>query len=88
MILKRCHWLRGVRGNGIDEYFNFKNGGAGCLSAEWDETQFNVFVVKEPDYNEIIMSTFLGFNVTEVQNQEIIIVNKEVVKLKYTELFC
>ena len=40
-----------------------KIGGVGCLSVEWYETEFDVFVLKDPDYNIIMMSTFLGLTV-------------------------
>ena len=36
-----------------------------CISGEWDETEFTVFVLKGPDYNIIIMSTFSGLTVPE-----------------------
>ena len=39
----------------------------GCLSDEWDETEFNIFILKEPDYNIMMMSTFLGLTVPESQ---------------------
>ena len=39
----------------------------GCLCGEWDETEFNIFVLKEPDYNIIVMSKNSGFTVPEGQ---------------------
>ena len=42
----------------------------GCLSGEWDEKEFNVFVLKEPDYNIMMMSTFSGFTIPEGQKEE------------------
>ena len=56
----------------------------GCLSGEWYETEFNVFVFKKPDYNIIIMSTFS--TVPEGQKEKRRIVNGEVVKFKYIEV--
>ena len=47
---KRRYWPRGVRGDDINNYFRSKNSGdVGCLSGELDETEFNIFVFKEPD---------------------------------------
>ena len=31
-------------------------GDVGCLSGEWDYIEFNVFVLKEPDCNIMMMS--------------------------------
>ena len=51
----------------INEYFSTdKIGNVGCISDEWDEAEFNIFVMKEPDYNIIMMSTFVGLTVLEV----------------------
>ena len=58
----------------------------GCLSGEWDEKEFNIFVLKEPDYNIMMMSTFSGFTVSEGQKEEIRIMNEEVFKFKYPEV--
>ena len=56
LMKKRYYWPRGVHRDGINECFRSKNvGDVGCLSGEWDETEFNVFVLKEPDYNIIMM---------------------------------
>ena len=63
-----------------------KIGDAGCLSGEWDETEFNIFVLKEPDYNIMMISNFLGLTMTEGQKQERRMVNGEIVKFKYTEV--
>ena len=37
----------------------------GFLSGEWDDTKFNVFVLKYHEYIIMIMSTFSGLTVTE-----------------------
>ena len=37
----------------------------GCISGEWDETYFIVFVLKDPDYNIMMMSNLLGLIVPE-----------------------
>ena len=34
--------------------------GVGCLSAEWYEIAFDIFVMMEPDYNMRMMSNFSG----------------------------
>ena len=39
----------------------------GCLSGEWYETEFNVFVFYDPDYNIMMMSNFSGLTVAEGQ---------------------
>ena len=41
----------------------------GCLCGEWDETEFNIFVLKEPDYNIMMMKTSLGLTVLEGQKE-------------------
>ena len=56
------------------------------LVANGTSQSFNIFVLKEPDYNIMIMSTFLGFTVTEGQKEERRMVNGEVVKFKYPEV--
>ena len=44
LIEKRCYWHRGVYGNAINYLLRSKNSGdIGCLSSEWDETEFNIF---------------------------------------------
>ena len=55
----------------------------GYLSGEWDDTEFNIFVLKDLDYNIMMMSTFLGLNVPEGQKEESRTVNGEIVKFKY-----
>ena len=84
MIKNRHYWHRGVHGGSINEYFSTKNiGGLGFPSGKWYETEFNIFVLKEPDHNIIIMSTFSSLTMSEGQKEEISIANEEVVKLKY-----
>ena len=58
----------------------------GCLSVEWDETELNFFIFKEPEYNIMMMSTFSGLTVPDVHQEERRVVNWEVFKLKYTEV--
>ena len=48
--------------------------------------EFNIFVMKEPAYNIMMMSTFSGLTVLEGQNEERIMLNGEVVKSKYPEI--
>ena len=49
---------KGVHGDNITYYFRSKHiGNLGCLSDEWDETWFKVFVLKDTDYNIMMMST-------------------------------
>ena len=62
-------------------------GDVGYLSGEWDDTQFDIFVMKEPDYNIMVMSTISGLTVMQVHKKKIRIVNGEVVKFNYPELF-
>ena len=50
LIKKRLYWSRGVHGDRINDYFSLnKIGGMGCLSGNWDKTEVNIFVVKEPE---------------------------------------
>ena len=39
-------------------------GDVGCLSGELDETELNIFVFKDPDYNIMMMLTFSGLTVS------------------------
>ena len=57
----------------------------GCINGELDETEFNTFVLKEPYYNTIMISTFQGLTVPEGQKEEISMMNGWVVKFKYSE---
>ena len=52
------------------------------LSGEWDETEFNNFIMKEPDYNIMMISTFSGFSVPEGQKEKRRMVNWVAVKFK------
>ena len=61
---KRHYWPRGVYGDVIDDYFGSKHTvDMGCLSGEWDETDFNVFVLKYPDYNIMMMLKNSGLTI-------------------------
>ena len=57
----------------------------GCLSGEWDVTEFRIFVLKNPDYNIMTMSTFSGLAVPECQKEDRRMVNNEIFKFKYPE---
>ena len=58
------YWPRGVYGCAINDYFRSENiGDVGYLSGEWDETEFNLYFLKEPDYNIMMMLTFSGLTV-------------------------
>ena len=40
----------------VNGYFSSKNiSDVVCLSGEWDETEFNIFLMKEPGYNIMLM---------------------------------
>ena len=45
-----------------------------------------IFLMKEPDYNILIISTFSGLAVPEVQKEDRSMVNVEEVKFKYPEV--
>ena len=45
-----------------------------------------IFLMKEPDYNILIISTFSGLSVPEVQKEDRSMVNVEEVKFKYPEV--
>ena len=62
----------GVHGYIINNYFSTKMiGDVGYLSGEWDDTYFDIFVMKEPDYNIMVMSTISGLTVVEGNKEEI-----------------
>ena len=46
----------------------------------------NVFVLKEPDYNIVIMPTFSALNFLEGQKEKRRVVNGVVVNFKYPEV--
>ena len=71
LIKKRLYWPRGVHGDIINEYFTLnKIGGVGCLSGEWDDIEVNIFVMKEPNYNIIMMLKYSVLTVPGGQNDE------------------
>ena len=66
LINKRRYWTRGVHGDAINKYYRSKNiGDMGCISDEWDDTEFNIFDLKEYSYNIMMMSTFSGLTVMD-----------------------
>ena len=66
LIKKRCYFPKWIHGDSINYYFRYKIiGDVECLTGEWDETVF--FFKKDPDYNIIMMSSFLGLTVTKGQ---------------------
>ena len=77
----------GGYGDAINNCFRSKNiDDVGCPSGEWNEKEFNTFVLKEPDYNIMMMLTFSGLTVPESQNEERRMVNWEIVKFQYPEV--
>ena len=58
----------------------------GYISGKWDDTEINIFVLKDPDYNIIMMSIFSVLTVPEGQKEDRRMVNGEVVKFKYNEV--
>ena len=59
----------------------------GCLSGEWDETEVNICVVKEHDYNIIMMSTCSILTVPAGQKEKTRIVLGEAIKFNYPAFF-
>ena len=55
-----------------------------CLSGEWDETYFDIFVIKEPDKNIMIILTYYCLTGPDGKKEEIKIVNGDVIKFKYS----
>ena len=58
----------------------------GCLSGEWEETEFIIFALKEPDYNIMMMSTYSDLTVLEGQKEDRRMVNGKMFKFKYPEV--
>ena len=86
MIKKRRYWPRGVYVYAINDYFRSKNiGNVGCLSGEWDEIESDIFVLKDPNYNIMMMSIFSGLNVSEGQKEERRMATGVIVNFKYPE---
>ena len=44
LIKKRLYWPKGFHRDIINEYLSFFNDGVICLSGEWDEMEFNIFL--------------------------------------------
>ena len=88
-LMKKSHyWPRGVHRNGINKYVRSEDiGYMGCLSGEWDDADFNVFVLKDRNFNITTMSKISYLNVSDGQKGERRMVNEEVVKFKYPEVF-
>ena len=87
LIKNRRYWPKGFHRDGINNGIRSKNiGDMGCIIGEWDETEFDVFILKEPDHNIMTMSNFLGLTVPECQKEERRMVNREAVKFKYPEV--
>ena len=42
----------------------------GCIIGEWDDTECNIFVMKEPGYIIMMMSTFSGSTVPGGHKEE------------------
>ena len=56
LIKKRRYWPRGFHRYSMYDYFSVKTfGDVGCCSGEWGKTSLNVFVLKDPDYNIMMM---------------------------------
>ena len=77
-----------VLGDKIIEYFSLTNiGGVGCLIGEWDNTEVNIFIIKEPNYNMIMMLKDSSLTVQGGQNEGTRIVHGDEIKLKYPAIF-
>ena len=47
-IKRRRYWPMGVHGDAINEYFRSKTiGDVGCLTGEWDETDFLTYIYRQ-----------------------------------------
>ena len=57
-IKKSIYWPVRVHGGDVE-----------CISCEWDKTEFNIFVLKEPDYSIMMISTLSCLTVTEGQKE-------------------
>ena len=57
-----------------------------CLSGEWDETEFNVFILMQPYYNIIMILKFSVLTMSEGHKEERRMVIGEIIKFNYTEV--
>ena len=47
LIKKRNYWPIGINRYFINGYFRSKHtGDVGCISGKWDETEFNIFILR------------------------------------------
>ena len=58
-VVNKCrYWPSGINGNQINAHFEKKEiGEHDCHSGNWKGFDFDVFVVKDPNYSMIMMST-------------------------------
>ena len=76
MIKNRHYWPRGFHGYGVNEYFSKKKiWDVRCISGEWYEMEFTIFVMKDHDYNIMMMPNFSGLTVPEDHKEEIAMMN-------------
>ena len=86
-VYGRRYWPKGVHEYDINKYFRWKNiVDVGCLINEWDETEFNVFILKNTDYNIMVLSNFSDLTVTEGQKEKIRMDNGEVIRFNYPKI--
>ena len=81
---KRFYWTRGVHVDGNKKELSAKNiGDMVCISDEWDETDFNIYILKYSNYNIMMMSTFSDLTMQEGQKEERRMINGKLLKLRH-----
>ena len=71
LVKKRGYWPSGINGNQINAHFEKKEiGEHDCHSGNWKGFDFDVFVVKDLNYNMIMMPTYSGIMVRDDQKEE------------------
>ena len=88
VIKKRRYWPKYVPGDEINAHMEEKKiGDVACLKGELKSERYNLFVMKEPDYNMKLMATYgsLTYHPNEQMNTRVVTEGK--VKFKYTKPF-
>ena len=88
VIKKRRYWPKFVPGDDINEHMKDKNvGDVDCLQGTLQNERYNLFVMKEPEYNMKLMATY--GSLTYHHNEKVNVRNVEGEKktFKYTKPF-
>ena len=88
VIKKRRYWPKFVPGDEIEERLKEKEVGAvDCLKGQIDSVPYNIFTMKEPDYNMKLMATYGTLTVEQGEKESVRHFGEKSMKFKYTKIF-